>query len=109
VRRVGQQGQRVGDQADPDLNSNEQDDEHQLRPIQCPSASSLRRGDCPVIASIAPPLAHAGHWAASLLYLAPILIVIALLAVQSVRDRRRGMQPAADAGYPNPAGDPLER
>jgi hypothetical protein len=62
-----------------------------------------------VIASIAPPLAHAGHWAASLLYLAPILIVIALVAVQSVRDRRRGMQPAADADWPAPPGDPLER
>jgi hypothetical protein len=63
-----------------------------------------------VIASIAPPLAHAGHWAASLLYLAPILIVIALVAVQSVRDRRRGTQPAADADADWPArpGDPLE-
>jgi hypothetical protein len=109
VRRVGQQGQRVGDQADPDLNSNEQDDEHQLRPIQCPSASSLRRGDCPVIASIAPPLAHAGHWATSLLFLAPILIAIALLAVQSLRDRRRPMEPAADADWHDPPSDHLAR
>jgi hypothetical protein len=62
-----------------------------------------------VIASIAPPLAHAGHWAASLLYLAPILFVIALVAVQSVRDRRRGMQPAADPHWPDPPGDPPER
>jgi hypothetical protein len=62
-----------------------------------------------VIASIAPPLAHAGHWAASLLYLAPILIVIALVGFQSVRDRRRGIQPAADADVPDPPATPLER
>jgi hypothetical protein len=46
-----------------------------------------------MIASIAPPLAHAGHGAATLMYLAPILIVIALYAVQRVRHHRRGIQP----------------
>lgn len=34
-------------------------------------------------------LAHAGHWLVSLLYVAPVLIVVAVLALQSVRDRRR--------------------
>jgi hypothetical protein len=106
VRRVGQQGQRVGDQAARDLDSQEQADEHERSAIQCRSASILRRGDRRVIASIAPPLAHVGHWTTSLLYLAPILIVIALLAVQSVRDRRRGMQPAADADWPAPPATP---
>ena len=68
-----------------------------------------------MIASIAPPLAHAhaGHGHAghlvTLLYLAPILIGIALVAVQSVRDRRRGIQPAARPDSPYPLGDPLER
>lgn len=118
MRCVGQHGQRVGEQAGRDLDSQEQDDEHEPSPIQCRPASILRpwscltgrtRGDRRVIASIAPPLAHAGHWAASLLYLAPVLIAIALIAFQSVRDRRRGTQPAADADWPDPAGDHLER
>jgi hypothetical protein len=100
---------RLGDQAGRDLDSHEQDDEHEPSPIQRRPASIPRPGDRRVIASIAPPLAHAGHWAASLLYLTPILIVIALVAIQSVRDRRRGIQPAVDADRPNPAGAPLER
>ena len=33
--------------------------------------------------------AHAGHWAAGLLYLAPVLIVVGALGWQSFRDRRR--------------------
>jgi hypothetical protein len=61
-----------------------------------------------VIPLIAPPLAHVGHWAASLAYLVPILIAIALVTVQSVHDRRRGTQPAADADSPGPPGDSLE-
>ncbi len=109
MRRVGEQGRRVGDQAGRDLDSHEQADEHEPSPIQCRSASILRRGDRRVIASIAPPLAHAGHWATSLLALAPILIGIALVAVQSVRDRRRGIQPDADADRPNAPSDALER
>ena len=39
-------------------------------------------------ALFAPPLAHAGHWLAGLLYLAPVLIVVGALAYQSWRDRR---------------------
>lgn len=35
------------------------------------------------------PIAHAGHWAVNLLYVAPIVIMIAVLGVQSARDRRR--------------------
>jgi hypothetical protein len=38
---------------------------------------------------IAPPLAHAGHWLASLLYLVPVLIVVGALVWQSWRDKRR--------------------
>jgi hypothetical protein len=39
-------------------------------------------------------LAHAGHWLAGLLYLAPVVIVVGALGWQSVKDRRRG--PDAD-------------
>jgi hypothetical protein len=35
-------------------------------------------------------LAHAGHWLAGLLYLAPVLIVVGALVFQSWKDRRRG-------------------
>ncbi|HMJ35305.1 MAG TPA: hypothetical protein VK501_15450 [Baekduia sp.] len=35
-------------------------------------------------------LAHAGHWLAGLLYLAPVLIVVGALLYQSWKDRRRG-------------------
>jgi hypothetical protein len=38
----------------------------------------------------APPLAHLGHWYHSLLYLAPVLIVVVVLWVQERRERRRG-------------------
>jgi hypothetical protein len=34
-------------------------------------------------------LAHAGHWLAGLLYLAPVLIVVGALGYQSIKDRRR--------------------
>ena len=36
------------------------------------------------------PLAHAGHWFAGLLYLAPVLIVVGFLGVQWWRDRKAG-------------------
>jgi cytochrome c-type biogenesis protein CcmH/NrfF len=39
---------------------------------------------------IAPPFAHLGHWYHSLLYLAPVLIVVFVLWVQERRERRRG-------------------
>jgi hypothetical protein len=33
-------------------------------------------------------LAHAGHWLAGLLYLAPVVIVVGALGYQSWKDRR---------------------
>ncbi len=36
-----------------------------------------------------PAIAHAGHWAVNLLYVAPLLIAVSALFVQSRRDRRR--------------------
>jgi hypothetical protein len=35
------------------------------------------------------PLAHVGHWYHSLFYLAPVLIVVAVLWFQERRERRR--------------------
>ncbi len=48
-----------------------------------------------------PPLAHAGHWITSLLYLAPLVIVMLVLGFQSLRDRRRGTGPQRE-----PTDDP---
>ena len=42
-------------------------------------------------------LAHAGHWLAGLLYLAPVVIVVGALGFQSWKDRRRGEDGEADA------------
>jgi hypothetical protein len=35
-------------------------------------------------------LAHAGHWAASLMYFLPVVGLVVFLVVQTMRDRRRG-------------------
>jgi hypothetical protein len=35
-------------------------------------------------------VAHAGHWLAGLLYLAPVVIVVGALVFQSWKDRRLG-------------------
>ena len=35
------------------------------------------------------PIAHAGHWAVNLLYVAPLLIAVGVLGYQSRRDRRK--------------------
>ena len=34
--------------------------------------------------------AHLGHWYTSLLYVAPVALIVIVLGVQSHRDRRRG-------------------
>lgn len=36
-----------------------------------------------------PALAHVGHWAVNLLYVAPLVIVVGVLGYQSMKDRRR--------------------
>ena len=41
-------------------------------------------------------LAHAGHWLAGLLYLAPVAIVVGALGYQSLKDRRRGADDPED-------------
>ena len=34
------------------------------------------------------PIAHAGHWAVNLLYVAPLLLAVGVLGWQSMKDRR---------------------
>jgi hypothetical protein len=34
------------------------------------------------------PIAHAGHWAVDLLYVAPLLVAVGVLGYQSMKDRR---------------------
>ena len=38
-------------------------------------------------------LAHAGHWTTSLIYLAPVLLIVLALLWQRIRDRRAGRAP----------------
>jgi hypothetical protein len=66
-------------------------------------------------------LAHAAHWYHSVLYLAPVAIVVLVLAYQSWRDRRRGddepgghaagaaRSPGAPIQRPDPVTAPSER
>jgi hypothetical protein len=42
------------------------------------------------------PLAHAGHWFAGLLYLAPVAIIVGFLGTQWWRDRRGGVEEPED-------------
>jgi hypothetical protein len=42
------------------------------------------------------PIAHAGHWTSALIYLAPVVIVVAVLFVQERRERRRGVDSDGD-------------
>jgi hypothetical protein len=48
------------------------------------------------------PLAHAGHWLVNVLYLVPLVIVVAMLGVAMVRDRRAE---AAENAAESPVGD----
>jgi hypothetical protein len=50
------------------------------------------------------PIAHAGHWAADLLYVAPLLVAVGVLGWQSRKDRRA----AAKAGGPVARRPPSE-
>jgi hypothetical protein len=36
----------------------------------------------------APPLAHAGHWVAQIAYLAPLVVLVAILVAGKLRARR---------------------
>ncbi len=43
-----------------------------------------------------PPIAHAGHWIADLLYVLPLAIALGFLALQSIRDKRKNEAEAAN-------------
>jgi cytochrome c-type biogenesis protein CcmH/NrfF len=43
-------------------------------------------------------LAHSGHWAAGLLYLAPVVIVVGALLWQGYKDRRDERDEASSGG-----------
>jgi uncharacterized membrane protein YtjA (UPF0391 family) len=36
----------------------------------------------------APPFAHAGHWLAQIAYLLPLVVLVAMLIVGCIRERR---------------------
>ena len=48
-----------------------------------------------------PTLAHVGHWAASLLYLAPVVLVVAALGWQTLKERRRRPRERGPTGRPS--------
>jgi hypothetical protein len=35
------------------------------------------------------PIAHVGHWSVTLLYMAPVVVLVAALSFQGWRDKRR--------------------
>jgi hypothetical protein len=52
-----------------------------------------------------PPIAHAGHWFADLLYILPLAVALGFLFVQSRRDKRAEEREDA-AGASAPADSP---
>jgi len=46
------------------------------------------------------PLAHVGHWLVNVLYLVPLVIVVAMLAISTMRDRKAAAAEAAAGGPP---------
>jgi hypothetical protein len=52
------------------------------------------------------PIAHAGHWAADLLYVAPLLIALGVLGMQSMKERRKVKRGEAEPRRPPAAGPP---
>jgi len=49
-------------------------------------------------------LAHAGHWAINLLYVAPLLIAVGVLGFQSMKDRRQLRREGGDVRRPPAEG-----
>lgn len=46
------------------------------------------------------PIAHAGHWAVDLLYVAPLLVAVGVLGYQSMKDRRELKRAGGDVRRP---------
>ncbi len=53
-------------------------------------------------------IAHVGHWAADLLYVLPVLVVVAWISIRALLDRRAAAVSDAETPAPAPprAGDP---
>ncbi|MEJ7797873.1 MAG: hypothetical protein WKF42_05175 [Solirubrobacteraceae bacterium] len=51
------------------------------------------------------PLAHTGHWLVNVLYLVPLLVVIGMLAVSTLRDRRAAAAESAERPVPDASSD----
>jgi len=51
------------------------------------------------------PIAHAGHWAVNLLYVAPLLLAVGVLGYHSVKDRRELRREGAVAERRPPPDD----
>jgi hypothetical protein len=51
-------------------------------------------------------IAHAGHWAINLLYVAPLLVVVGVLGVQSLKSRRELRREGGEARRPPPPPPP---
>jgi hypothetical protein len=49
-----------------------------------------------------PPIAHAGHWAVDLLYVAPLLVAFGVLGYQSAKDRRAIKREGGETGRQPP-------
>jgi hypothetical protein len=45
-------------------------------------------------------LAHVGHWALNLLYVAPLIVVVGVLAYQTMKDRRELKAEGGDVRRP---------
>lgn len=54
-------------------------------------------------------LAHAGHWFAGLLYLAPVLIVVGALMYQSWKDKRAGAHDRREGSESEPPQNGVTR
>lgn len=52
------------------------------------------------------PIAHAGHWLVNMLYVAPLVIAVAVLGWQSMKDRRRTKESGAPAARRPPTEPP---
>ena len=53
------------------------------------------------------PIAHAGHWAINLLYVAPLLVAVSVLGYQSAKDRRALKREGAEVERRPPTEGPL--
>jgi hypothetical protein len=43
------------------------------------------------------PIAHAGHWLVNVLYIVPLVVIVGMLMVSSIKDRRAEAAEAAAA------------